>query len=241
MKSRKLFKASFSLAILVFLLGMPVEAVIAQQVLPPADPGKVVYLTFDDGPDPLWTSQILDVLGRYHAQATFYLIGANVVSHPETVRAIASNGHTVGVHGFNHFDLSAAGYSYFYYEVHDTESAILGALQGEEDLTGQFAPCFRPPYGKKSDLLEWNAEAMGYEVSMWNIDTRDWSGLSPEEILIHFREALEPGKVVLMHDGGLERSNTIRALELILHELLMRGYSVLPYCTQAGQAIKNQD
>ncbi len=73
---------------------------------------------------------------------------------------------------------------------------------------------------------------------MWNIDTKDWTGKSPEEILEHFRNSLAPNKVVLMHDGGLERENTIQALHLILHEILMQGYQAKSYCTQDGQAIK---
>ena len=200
---------------------------------------KVVYLTFDDGPDPVWTIQILRLLERYQAKATFYMIGYNVVSHPEVVREIARRGQTIGVHGFNHYDLSAAGYSYFYAEVHDTEMAITDAMQGNPELVKQLGHCMRPPYGRKSALLSTNAEAMGYEVSMWNIDTKDWTGLEPEVILRHLRDALEPDKVILMHDGGLARENTVEALELILHELLMQGYNALPYCTQNGQAIKS--
>jgi len=214
---------------------------LTQSVLPPKDPQNVVYLTFDDGPDPKWTARILDVLERYQAGATFYMIGYNVVSHPELVREVASRGQTISVHGFNHVDLSTSGYTFFHNEIQDTEAAIMEAFQANQDLVQQFGRCMRPPYGKKSDLQYANAEAMGYEVSMWNIDTKDWSGLSPEEIFTHFKSAVEPQKVILMHDGGLDRSNTVKALELILHELLMQGYTVLPYCTQEGQAIKTSN
>lgn len=209
-----------------------------QDILPPKDPANIVYLTFDDGPDPEWTIQILNILERYQAGATFYMVGSNVVSHPEIVREVASRGQTIAVHGFNHVDLSGVGYGYFYNEIHDTETAIMAALEEDQALIQQFGRCMRPPYGKRSNLLEINAETMGYEVSMWNIDTKDWLGLSPEEILTHIRASLEPQKVILMHDAGLDRSNTIRALELILHELLLQGYTVSPYCTHEGQAIK---
>lgn len=211
----------------------------AQAIVPPNDPNNVVYLTFDDGPDPNWSIQILDILDRYHARATFYMIGYNVVSYPEVVREVASRGQTIGIHGFNHTDLSGAGYTFLYNEIHDTESAIMEALQWDQELIKQVGRCLRPPYGNKSNLLVANAEAMGYEISMWNIDTNDWSGKSPEEIFTHFTSSLEPQKVILMHDGGLDRSNTVKALELMLHELMMEGYTVLPYCTQDGQAIKN--
>ena len=212
-----------------------------QEILPPKDPANIVYLTFDDGPDPEWTIQILNILERYQAGATFYMVGCNVVSHPEIVREVARRGQTIAVHGFNHFDLSGVGYGYFYNEIHDTEMAIMQALGEDQALIQQFGRCMRPPYGTKSELLVSNAEALGYEVSMWNIDTKDWLGLSPEEILSHIRASLEPQKVILMHDAGLDRSNTIRALELILHELLLQGYTVLPYCTHEGQAIRTSD
>lgn len=270
MKLKSLFAAALCLTIVFSMLVIPVQAVNARRldnstanlsmfterlgklmsnhkvtddqiVFPPKDPEKVVYLTFDDGPDPAWTIKILDILERYQAGATFYMIGASVVSHPEIVREVASRKQTIAVHSFNHVDLSGVGFPYFYNEIHDTETAITNALQGDQQLIQQFGRCMRPPYGKKSPLLAANAEAMNYEVSMWNIDTKDWSGLSPEEIFDHFKSALEPQKVILMHDGGLDRSNTVKALELILHELLMQGYIVLPYCTQDGQAIKTSN
>jgi peptidoglycan/xylan/chitin deacetylase (PgdA/CDA1 family) len=198
----------------------------------------VLYLTFDDGPSPIWSEQILDVLDFYHAGATFYMIGSNAAKHPEIVREIASKGQTVAVHGYNHSDLSGYGFQAFYQEVHNTETVILDALSNGKDLTSQFVRCLRPPYGSNSELLKMNARSMDYEVSMWNIDTNDWSGISPEEILSDFRQKIEPQKVVLMHDGGLDRENTVKALKLILHEMLMQGYQSLPYCAEDGQAIK---
>jgi len=203
------------------------------------DPEKVVYLTFDDGPSQVWTSQVLDLLDLYQAEATFYMIGRNVANHPDVVREVAEHGQTIGVHTYNHIDLSWADYTTFYYEVDDTESVIKEALRDGEDLSSQFVRCVRPPYGGKSDLFYANADSMDYEVSMWNIDTEDWTGKSPLEILEHFRNSLAPHKVVLMHDGGLDRENTIQALHLVLHEILMQGYQAKAYCTQDGQAIKN--
>lgn len=241
-----MIKVILCLAAFFTFVVLPLDTAVAQtqarklnqSVLPPKDPEKVVYLTFDDGPDPKWTSQILEVLERYQAGATFYMIGYNVVSHPEVVRAVASHGQTISVHGFNHVDLSTASYSFLQNEVHDTETAIMEALGWDEELVQQFGRCLRPPYGKKSDFLYANAESLGYDVSMWNIDTKDWLGLHPDEILVHLISAVEPQKVILMHDGGPDRSNTVKALELMLHELMMQGYTVLPYCTQVGQAIE---
>lgn len=198
---------------------------------------KNVYLTFDDGPDPKWTPQILNILDRYNARATFYMIGRNANTFPELVRSIAERQHTVAVHGYNHIDLSTVDYNTFYLEVHDTEAAILEALKAEPSLEAQFGHCLRPPYGKTSETLTQNATKMKYAISMWNIDTKDWQQIDPEEMLAEVLKRLEPEKVILMHDGGEERAQTVKALPLILHELVMRGYTVLPYCTSEGQAI----
>ncbi|HHX08262.1 MAG TPA: polysaccharide deacetylase family protein [Chloroflexi bacterium] len=197
---------------------------------------KSVYLTFDDGPDPTWTPQILSILDRYGAGATFYMIGKNANTFPELVRSIAEHQQTIAVHGYNHMDLSTVDYNTFYREVYDTEAAILEALKQEPSLESQFGHCLRPPYGKVSETLTQNAINMKYAISMWNIDTKDWQQPDPEEMLAEVVKRLEPEKVILMHDGGEERAQTVKALQLILHELVMRGYEVLPYCTSEGQA-----
>ena len=240
MKVDKYFlKSLFLLLMTVLLLSTSIVIAKAEDVVID-DTDQIVYLTFDDGPSPVWTSQVLDLLDFYQAEATFYMIGRNVVIHPEVVREVAEHRQTIGVHTYNHIDLSWADYTTFYFEVADTESVIKEALQDGDDLSSQFVRCVRPPYGGKSDLFYANANSMDYEVSMWNIDTEDWRGTSPEVILEHFRNSLEPHKVVLMHDGGLDRENTIQALRLVLHEILMQGYQAKAYCTQDGQAIKNQ-
>ena len=191
---------------------------------------KVVYLTFDDGPSPTWTREVLELLDFYNAKATFYMVGANAASNYDLVREVAKHGQTIGVHTFNHVDLSWASYATFYSEVDDTASVIVQALADGDDLRSQFVRCIRPPYGGVSDLMYENAYSMGYAVSMWHIDTNDWRGESPEAILENFRILLAPKKVVLMHDGGLNRENTIQALHLILHEILMQGYQAKPQC-----------
>ncbi len=78
---------------------------------------------------------------------------------------------------------------------------------------------------------------MGYSISMWNLDTRDWAGTDPEDVLSDFSSKLQPDRVILFHDGGQDRQNTVESLDLVLHELIMQGYEILPYCTEAGQAV----
>ena len=217
------------------------EAIINVDIapLPTADPKKKAYLTFDDGPDPVWSPQVLAVLRKYRVNATFFMIGRNATSFQDTIVQIASDGNTLANHTYNHYDLTALGYESFRLEVSDTEAAIRAALSDHPELLGQITHCLRPPYGKADNATYSYAQSMGYSISMWNLDTRDWAGLEPETILADFSSKLNPDRVILFHDGGVDRQNTVQALDLVLHELIMQGYDVLPYCTQAGQAIIN--
>ena len=205
--------------------------------LPTADPEKKVYLTFDDGPDPVWSPQILAVLRKYQAHATFFMIGRNAATFQDTVVQIASDGNTLANHSYNHYDLTMLDFLGFSLEVGDTEQSIRNALRDHPALLSQVTKCLRPPYGKSNESVYAYAMRMGYSISMWNLDTRDWAGTEPEDILAGFISKLQPDRVILFHDGGENRQNTVEALDLVLHELIMQGYEILPYCTEAGQVI----
>ncbi len=205
------------------------------QDLPQANPDLVIYLTFDDGPDPDWTPQVLALLQKYHATAVFYEIGRNARTYPQISLQVAEAGQMIGLHGYNHIELPKLGYNDFYLEVIDTRDAIVDALSSRPDLEGQLTPCLRPPYGAVNDNVYSYAYNMNYAISMWHLDTRDWTGITGEEILETVERELEPYHVVLMHDGGEDRSETVRGLELVLHELTLRGYHFEPYCTATGQ------
>lgn len=200
------------------------------------DPDKIVYLTFDDGPDPVWTPQVLALLNRYHATGTFYMLGKNANTYPEVVLQVAENGHFLANHSYNHFDLTTVGWDFFYLEVHDTEQALRDALADRPDLANQVALCLRPPYGQANDAIYASARNMGYAISMWSLDTKDWASDDSDDVLRAVLEKVEPNKVILMHDGGENRTITINALALILHELTLQGYHFPAYCTAEGQA-----
>lgn len=202
--------------------------------LPSADPEKKAYLTFDDGPDPVWSPQVLEILRKYQAHATFYMIGRNAFTFQDTILAIASDGNTLANHSYNHYDLTTLNFQGFSLEVGDTEQSIRNALKDHPELASQVTKCLRPPYGKSNETVYAYATRMGYSISMWNLDTRDWAGLAPEAILANVSEKLQPGRVILFHDGGEDRQNTVEALDLVLHELIMQGYQILPYCTEGG-------
>jgi peptidoglycan/xylan/chitin deacetylase (PgdA/CDA1 family) len=165
------------------------------------------------------------------------MIGRNAFTFPDTVLQIASDGNTLANHSYNHFDLTTLGFQGFSLEVGDTEQSIRNALKDHPELAAQVTKCLRPPYGKSNETVYAYAMTMGYSISMWNLDTRDWAGLAPEAILTNFTDKLQPNRVILFHDGGEDRQNTIESLDLVLHELIMQGYEILPYCTESGQAV----
>lgn len=204
--------------------------------LPQSTPGKVAYLTFDDGPDPLWTPQVLKVLNQYGAKATFYVLGRSVKAFPEVVRELAASGQTFGNHSYNHAHIAFFGYGDFFAEINDTKQAVEEALAGMPGTETLVTQCLRPPYGEVSPSLYNNAAQMGYALSFWQIDTRDWAKVPPASIVQQVAETIEPEKTILMHDGGEDRQNTVEALQLVLHELTMQGYSFPPLCTSDGQA-----
>lgn len=153
-----------------------------------------VYLTFDDGPHPVHTPRLLDELARLKVQATFFVVGRQVVAHPQLVRRIASEGHTVANHTFLHSDLRLSGAS----------EAVTGAellRRHLRDLLGNDSRLYRPPRGKVSfsqALRLWRA---GYTIVLWSADARDWACHTAEDVREWARRhPFRAGDIVLMHD-----------------------------------------
>ncbi|HEY4904879.1 MAG TPA: glycosyltransferase [Candidatus Sulfotelmatobacter sp.] len=202
-------------------------------------PNKVV-LTFDDGPDPNWTPQILDVLKREHATATFFLIGIQADKFSGLVKRIYEEGHTIGNHTFTHPDVSNISSTYMRLELNLTERLFAS-------LVGVRATLLRPPYAidEEPDTadqvrpLEF-AQEKGYITVGNRIDTNDWTDVprrqTAEEIAANVLKHLPPcrpddlhcGNIVLMHDGGGNRSETVRALPMIIEGVRARGYEIAP-------------
>ena len=201
-----------------------------------ADPDKIVYLTFDDGPDPNWTPQILELMQRYHAVGTFFELGRSAASFPEVVRALAEGGQTLANHSYSHADFTKLDYGSFYNEVANTNWAIRNALASSAGLSSQVTSCLRPPYGAVNSTVYSYMAQIGYVPAFWTIDTLDWMGISGDSILNNVKAGLQyPNKVVLMHDGGQNRENTIEGLGLVLHDLTLTGYKFEPFCTENGE------
>ena len=204
----------------------------------PAPDEKVIYLTFDDGPDPRWTPQILDLLKKYNARASFFVLGHKAGKYPELIARIAAEGHAIANHGYSHTSLTAVSAEEFLSEVKSTEAAIRAALADAPSAASQVCRSLRPPYGELNVLLRSRAARLDYKLAYWGLDTLDWSAsASASGILKAVMENLQPQRVILMHDGGGNRQTSVRGLELLLEALEKEGYAFKPLCGAAGQAI----
>lgn len=181
-------------------------------------PEKIVALTFDDGPNPPFTGQIVKILKDAQATATFFMLGRQVPGHEKAVKEVWKAGFQIGNHSFSHGRLDLALEDDLTRELDDTRNLIFS-------ITNTETKWLRPPYGYESPILRSIAEPKGYRVVRWNIDSRDWEATNPDDIVNNTLNAVYPGAIVLMHDGGGNRTNTAMALPRIIQGLRERGYT----------------
>ena len=186
----------------------------------------VVYLTFDDGPHPTWTPRVLEVLARHGATATFFVLGQNVEAYPELASRLVEAGHDAENHTFDHASLDKVDRETFIAEVRDTDDAIHAAAGAQADPIS----CLRPPYGAYDAQTSALAAELGKTLTLWNVDPQDWRRPGAAQIAEHLLAHARPGAILLMHDGGGERSQTVEALETVLGELVARGYTFALLC-----------
>jgi peptidoglycan/xylan/chitin deacetylase (PgdA/CDA1 family) len=186
-----------------------------------ATASKYVYLTFDDGPHPRYTAQILAILRKYGVRATFFEVGQNVSRYPYLTRRADLYGNSVQNHTWSHPDLRHVTWATFKSQVQTTDRVIRAQ-------TGSNPRCLRPPYGATNSLVSKRATALGKKIRRWSVDPRDWSRPGTSVIVRRVLAAVQSGSVVLMHDGGGNRSQTVAALPTILRTLKARGYTFYP-------------
>lgn len=174
-----------------------------------------VALSFDDGPNPPYTQQVLDILDQHRVQATFFLVGRNVLEYPTVVQEIAARGHCLGTHSFTHHHQIKECILHFGREIIRPHRLI-------SDLAGVEPVLFRPPYGAQDPvlfaLLKW---LMGYSVIQWSVDPQDWKMDPPEIIAQRVLSHVAPGSIVLLHDRS---EMTVNALSTIINQLHSQGY-----------------
>jgi peptidoglycan-N-acetylglucosamine deacetylase len=197
----------------------------AQPAPAAAAPGVagVVYLTFDDGPTPAWTPRVLELLARYRARATFFVLGRNAAAYPELVRQEFAAGHGVGNHTWSHRRLTGLTGDRLAEEVGTTGAAIQRA-------TGAPVRCLRPPYATVDPASAGRVRALGLRLVLWDVDTNDWLRPGAGVIAGRVLGRVRAGDVVLLHDGGGDRGQTVAALEQVLASLSARGFRFGALC-----------
>jgi peptidoglycan/xylan/chitin deacetylase (PgdA/CDA1 family) len=181
---------------------------------------KVVALTFDDGPDPVRTPALLDVLAEANAPATFFLLGDAVEMHPEVVTRMAAEGHELGNHTYCHRYLPLARSRSVERELARTDRAIAEA-------TGQVPKVARPPWGGRSPWTVRAFARLAKRLVLWDVNSYDWKGKPAAEVVERVLDRTRPGSIILMHearDGGEE---TIEAVRRLIPALRARGYQLV--------------
>jgi peptidoglycan/xylan/chitin deacetylase (PgdA/CDA1 family) len=186
-------------------------------------PAGAVALTFDDGPDPTWTPQILRVLAQHHAVGTFFDIGTHASARPDIVRAEFAAGHGVGNHTWTHPDLT-----------HLLTPAVLSQLDQTDAVlqqsTGVRTSCLRPPYDAIDPAVRALTAQRGLTMMLYDVDPRDWARPGAQTIAARVLGAIHAGSIVDLHDGGGNRSETVAALPLILQGLAARHLTPVALC-----------
>jgi peptidoglycan/xylan/chitin deacetylase (PgdA/CDA1 family) len=175
-----------------------------------------VALTFDDGPDPRWTPQILDVLKQEGIKATFFVIGRSAERYQRLVRREVADGMVVGDHTWDHPHLAGRDPAYVRGQIARTRDVLRGL---HTDVT-----LFRPPYGSYNATTVSIASELGMRTIIWTVDPTDYRKPPPSVIMHRILSRVGPGSIILMHDGGGDRSRTVAALRMLIPELRKLGY-----------------
>lgn len=179
---------------------------------------KVVALSYDDGPTPPYTNQLIALLDRYQIQATFFTIGKNIEQHPDLVKLAIAKGEELGNHSYSHKDMLFKSKDYLLSELEKTD-ALLRQLGVTQTIN------FRPPWGRRLLMLPYLVAKLHKQLIMWDIDSEDYrKDLTAEAIADRVIEQARPGAIIVMHDGGGDRSRTVVATELIIKTLTAQGY-----------------
>ncbi|NIH88405.1 polysaccharide deacetylase family protein [Amycolatopsis granulosa] len=182
--------------------------------------GRFVALTFDDGPDPGYTPQILDLLAQHGAVATFCMVGTQVRRHPELVRQVLGHGMRLCDHTADHDEqLARRDEARMSADITDARADLRLAAGSDVPV-----PYFRAPGGNWSDTITALAVRAGMTPLGWSVDSRDWTLPGVPAIVAGVRQAVRPGAVILFHDGGGRRAQTVAALAELLPWLTAQGY-----------------
>ena len=182
---------------------------------PQIDPDKpMVAITFDDGPNPATTPELLDLLKKYDVRCTFFMVGKNAEANPDIVKRIYQEGHELGNHSWDHADLSQLSEAQIIEELQSTDDAIFKAC-GHDPLY------IRPPFGAMSDVYQ---NTVDRDSILWTIDTRDWESHDASKIKKIIDTYVSDGSIILLHDI---HEDSVKAMKSVIPELLEKGYQLV--------------
>ncbi len=184
---------------------------------------RVVALTFDDGPQAPYTGQILALLTRYHDLATFFVVGREVKQFPGLLQQEVRDHMEIGLHGMTHLNLSTVGAAHI---VRDAERERQYLPTVAPALTRPIT-LYRAPYGMRTPRLDRELQAAHLTLVLWDVDTRDWARPGVRHIVRQVERLVKPGSIVLFHDGGGNRSETVTALAILLPWLKRQAYQAV--------------
>jgi cellulose synthase/poly-beta-1,6-N-acetylglucosamine synthase-like glycosyltransferase/peptidoglycan/xylan/chitin deacetylase (PgdA/CDA1 family) len=197
-------------------------------------PGRRIALTFDDGPDARWTPKIAAILRRQHVPGTFFLVGSEAARHPDLVRRLARDGNELGNHTFTHVTLSNGPAWQRHLQLDLTEAVLVG-------ITGRYTRLVRPPYSATPDAVTAHAEhdlaalaGQRYFIVLANYDSEDWRRQGVPGIVRRASPQGTTGGIVMFHDGGGDRSQTVAALEVLIPRLRARAFRFVTVSELAG-------
>ncbi len=201
--------------LLLFALGLCITAVMGDRIAAVAaseiEDSKKIAITFDDGPHPYYTEQLLDGLKERGVKATFFVTGMHAEENPEVIRRMSEEGHLIGNHTYSHIQLSSANREVFKEELIKTNEAI-------EALTGQEVQYVRPPYGTWDKKFE---KELNMFPVLWTVDPLDWCSDNVAGIVQKVTSKVKENAIILMHD---EYKSTVTAALQIIDELMEEGY-----------------
>lgn len=200
---------------------------------------KVVALTFDDGPSPVWTPQILDELKRADAKATFFMLGKHAARYPEIVQRVAQEGHEIENHSYTHHVL-------IYYKMDELEREIRDTEEIIKKLTGRTTKFFRPPKAWLTKKEKKKIKAMGYKTILWTLNAKDWVDFDDRYILKYIVRHVRPGDIILFHDGGGaftteggDRHETVKTISRLVQSLKEKGYKFVTINELLSMKVEN--
>lgn len=180
---------------------------------------KVLFISFDDGPHEIVTPQVLDMLSKHGAKATFFCLGKNVLQHPMIFERIIAEGHAVGNHSYHHLN----GWKTQDEKYLEDVVAAAGCIPSN---------LFRPPYGRLKSRQAQRLQAVGFQVVMWTLLSADYNKkISKEECAMRVVKNIHPGAIILFHDSEKAAKNMLYALEVLLKNATEQGYRLeaMPY------------